>query len=171
MDIRTCKLLAQYNQTANRKMNDCIRKLSGAQWEQEFGGYFRSIKQLCGHIYLSDFNWLKRTSQGRAFQFREDPLFAQDMSYSSAPFDTVDDYVNKRETLDQKIMLLAAEMTAADLDRSVTFQTIKGDMMTKNIGGSLLHMFNHQTHHRGMISLYLDSMKIENDFSSLLPLI
>jgi uncharacterized damage-inducible protein DinB len=32
-------------------------------------------------------------------------------------------------------------------------------------------MFNHQTHHRGMISLYLDMLGKENDFSSLLALV
>jgi uncharacterized damage-inducible protein DinB len=32
-------------------------------------------------------------------------------------------------------------------------------------------MFNHQTHHRGMIALYLDILGKENDFSSLLALV
>jgi uncharacterized damage-inducible protein DinB len=38
-------------------------------------------------------------------------------------------------------------------------------------GLKLWHIFNHQTHHRGMISLYLDMMGIDNDFSGLLPLV
>jgi uncharacterized damage-inducible protein DinB len=32
-------------------------------------------------------------------------------------------------------------------------------------------VFNHQTHHRGMISLYLDMLGKENDFSNLFVLL
>ena len=33
------------------------------------------------------------------------------------------------------------------------------------------HMFNHQTHHRGQISLYLDILGKKNDFSGIAPLV
>jgi uncharacterized damage-inducible protein DinB len=29
----------------------------------------------------------------------------------------------------------------------------------------IIHMFNHQTHHRGMVSLYLELLRVENGFS------
>jgi uncharacterized damage-inducible protein DinB len=31
----------------------------------------------------------------------------------------------------------------------------------------LLHVFNHGTHHRGMIAAYLDLLGIENDYSAM----
>jgi uncharacterized damage-inducible protein DinB len=63
------------------------------------------------------------------------------------------------------------ELTENDLEKTISFANMKGETVSKNVGGSILHMFNHQTHHRGMISLYLEMMGIDNDFSSLLPLI
>ncbi len=171
MDVKTCRLLAQYNQTTNLKMNALIRTLSSSQWNQEFGGYFKSIKLLCRHLYIGDFNWLKRLSQLRDFRFIKDPLFDQDLNYSSSPFEDIDDYISKREELDKRFIMFAEEIAESDLEEAVSFRNTKGELVTKNFGGMLLSMFNHQTHHRGMISLYLDCMKIDNDFSSLLPLV
>ena len=171
MDLKTCKLLAQYNQTANQKMNDKIRTLSSAQWNQEFTGYFKTIKQLSSHIYISDYGWLKRFGKFRDFQFFKDPLFDQTLSYGSLPFDDVAGYLSKREVLDKKLIMLIDELTEGDLEKTISFANFKGETVSKNVGGSILHLFNHQTHHRGMISLYLDMMHIDNDFSSLLPLV
>ncbi|HUJ18716.1 MAG TPA: DinB family protein [Nitrospirota bacterium] len=171
MDIKTCKLLARYNQTANQKMDGIIRNLSSAQWNQEFAGYFKTIGQLCSHIYISDYNWLKRFGQFRAFQYIKDPLFDQNLNYGSKPFDDISSYISKREELDKKLITLADELAESDLGEIISFANTKGERVSKNVGGSILHIFNHQTHHRGMISLYLDLMGIDNDFSSLLPLV
>jgi uncharacterized damage-inducible protein DinB len=171
MDIKTCKLLAQYNQITNQKMNAIIRNLSHAQWNQEFEGYFKSIKQVCSHIYVADHNWLKRFGHVRDFHFIRDPLFDQNLSYSSDPFDTIDDYILKREQLDKKLMVFVEEIIESDLEKILSFRNTKGEIVNRNFGGSILYVFNHQTHHRGMISIYLDSMKIDNDFSSLLSLV
>jgi uncharacterized damage-inducible protein DinB len=38
----------------------------------------------------------------------------------------------------------------------------------KNVAGVLVHIFNHATHHRGGISVYLDILGKENDYSSVL---
>jgi uncharacterized damage-inducible protein DinB len=171
MDIKTCKLLAQYNQVANQKMNGNIRTLSNAQWNQEFAGYFKTIKQLCSHIYISDYNWMKRFGRFRDFQFIKDPFFDQTLNYGSQPFDDIADYILKREELDKKMILFIDELAESDLEKTISFANMKGETVSKNVGGSILHIFNHQTHHRGMISLYLDMMGIGNDFSGLLPLV
>jgi uncharacterized damage-inducible protein DinB len=70
-----------------------------------------------------------------------------------------------------KVIALSGELVESDLEKNIAFTYIKGETISKNAGGSLLHMFNHQTHHRGMVSLYLAMMKINNDFTSLLPLV
>ena len=37
--------------------------------------------------------------------------------------------------------------------------------------GLLIHLFNHQTHHRGMISLYLEMLGKENNYNNILPFV
>jgi uncharacterized damage-inducible protein DinB len=171
LDIKTCRLLAQYNHVANQKMDNIIRTLSNAQWNQEFSGHFRMIKNLCSHIYISDYIWMKRFGQFRDFQFIKDPFFDLALTYSSQPFDDIADYLLKREALDKKMSMFTNELAESDLEKTLTFAHKHGETITKNVGGSILHLYNHQTHHRGMISLYLEMMGIQNDFSSLLPLV
>ena len=171
MDIKTCKLLARYNQMANQKMDGIIRNLSNAQWNQEFTGYFKTIKQLCRHIYTGDYIWLKRFGQFREFQFIKDSLFDQNLNYSSKPFVDIADYISKREEMDKKLIMFTGEIAEDDLEKIISFANTKGEMVSKNVGGSILHIFNHQTHHRGMVSIYLEMMGIDNDFSGLLPLV
>ena len=171
MDIKTCKLLARYNQVVNQKMDSIIRTLSDEQWNREFAGYFKTIKQLSGHIYIADYNWLKRFGKFREYRFIKDPLFDRNLDFTSMPFDDVADYIRKREELDKRLIMLTDEIVESDLEKTISFVNAKGEMVSKNVGGSILHIFNHQTHHRGMIALYLDMMKIDNDFSGLLALV
>ena len=69
------------------------------------------------------------------------------------------------------MILFIDELAESELEKTISFANMKGETVSKNVGGSILHLFNHQTHHRGMISLYLDMMGIDNDFSGLLPLV
>jgi uncharacterized damage-inducible protein DinB len=59
MYLQSIKLFARYNERTNIEMNKIISELSHAQWEKQFNGYFNSIKSMCNHIYICDFNWLK----------------------------------------------------------------------------------------------------------------
>jgi uncharacterized damage-inducible protein DinB len=62
-------------------------------------------------------------------------------------------------------------VTPENLSKRLRYKDFKGIEQDLELGGLILHMFNHQTHHRGMISLYLDMLGKENDFSSLLALV
>lgn len=170
MDLETCHLLAKYNQFANNGMNSILSKLDNRQWNQEFGGYFKSVKELCNHLYISDFYWLKRFGRLRNFQYISDPLFADKLAFGSIPLTELADYLVKREEMDKKIVRFTGELTQEDLAAKLSFTNSKGVSHSRNFGALVLHMFNHQTHHRGMVSVYLDIMKIDNDFSNLMML-
>jgi uncharacterized damage-inducible protein DinB len=171
MDTKTVKLLAEYTQKTNDAMNRLIEQLAPAQWEQRFGGYYPTIQALCNHLYISDFTWLKRFGNLRGFHYVEDELFKDEFTLASTAFAGQREYLDKRASLDAKILALAAEVTEADLAATLTYKNLKGAEQRRNFGGLLLHMFNHGTHHRGMISLYLDSLGIENDYSNLFVLV
>jgi len=171
MDTQACKLLAEYNRNANSQMNLLIGKLDDSQWSRDFGGYFKSIKELCNHIYLADFNWLKRFSQLRGFDFIKDSLFDRDLVFGTNPLSEISDYLQQREKLDDKLIQFTNELRGDDLDKPLAYLDSRGKGFTKNFGGLVLHVFNHQTHHRGMVSVYLDIMSIHNDFSNVASIV
>jgi len=46
------ELLAKYNKEANNLMNNVIITLTEEQWNKNFTGYFKSIHEICSHIYF-----------------------------------------------------------------------------------------------------------------------
>jgi uncharacterized damage-inducible protein DinB len=166
MDIQTVTLFADYNEKANREMNSFINKTTEEQWNREFNGYFKSIHSLCSHIYIGDFNWLKRFSTLRSFNFIQNQIFTNSLTFDKYIFNTKQEYLSSRTLLDELIKHFAKEVTINDLEQNLTYIDSHGIEYSKNFGGLIIHMFNHETHHRGMISIFLENIGIENDFNS-----
>jgi len=171
MDLETLKLLSEYNRITNLAMNELIRRLDEAQWNRKFGGYFSSIRSLCNHLYISDFNWLKRFTNLRSFIYRAEPIFEQTLRFDSHAFTEKAVYLQKRPELDGYIGRFVDELRGEDLGKRLLYKDSHGDGYDQEFGNVVLHFFNHQTHHRGMISLYLEEMGIENDYSNIMDMI
>jgi len=73
--------------------------------------------------------------------------------------------------MDTIFISLAGEIRDDDLDMQLSYKSLKGEDQNRNFGGLLIHVFNHQTHHRGMISLCLELIGIPNDYSNLARLV
>jgi uncharacterized damage-inducible protein DinB len=171
MDTKTIRLLAAYNEKATNEMNKSISQIDEAQWNRNFDAYFPSIRKVANHIYIADFNWLKRFGKLRDFKYITDGIFAHEISFTANAFETRKEYLSQREYMDKLITTFADEVTQADLGQNLTYVDSKGTEYTRSFGGAVLHMFNHQTHHRGMISVFLEMLGIENDYSNLVHLV
>ncbi len=171
MEIKTLELLARYNSITNNKMNEIILGLSTEKWGKEFKGYFNSIKSLCNHIYISDFTWLKRFSALRKFKYIDDVSFQKTINFTEMIIGTIQSYSEMRNGLDEKINVFVGEVRNEDLEKKLKYVDSHGKEYERNFGGLILHMFNHETHHRGMISIYLEEMGIANDYSNLMEIL
>ena len=169
MAIQHLELMARYNSEANKLMNAHIKTLSPEQWDKEFAGFFKSIHELCSHIYVSDFSWLKRCKGLRNFSVLSLPFFEQDLSFGTRYFADISEYLAKRAALDEMLITFISEITPNDLERILKYTNVRGVYYEKKTGGLLLHLFNHQTHHRAAISVYLEMLGIANDFSPIVP--
>jgi uncharacterized damage-inducible protein DinB len=168
MQKDTFVLLAKYNAAANLAMNGLMDKLNSGEWDAPLGGYFPSVRSLCSHLYICDFNWLKRFSRLRDFAALDTPFFTREpYSFKDVLFDKKDDYQARRPELDGQITAFTGELRDEDLASPLVYTDSSGARYEKNFGGLLLHCFNHGTHHRGMISLYLELLGRDNDFNSL----
>jgi len=160
-------LFAKYNKVANQKMDEVIKTISKEEWDKDLGGFFKSVRGLCSHLYICDFNWLKRFSRLRDFNVFKEALFARDpYSFKEVLFADMAEYFTSRSLLDEKIIAFIDEVNDKDLNSALKYSDSSGNSYEKNFGGLVMHSFNHDTHHRGMISLYLEMLDRKNDFAS-----
>lgn len=167
----TVKLLARYNMHANTEMGRVLAQLSDGEWTKEWGGYYPSIRSLCSHLFISDLAWLRRFATLRPFSYAQHPIFQQKPTLGDLLFATFREYEPERKTLDERFAKFADEVQAEDLSKRLRYKNFKGVDQDRDFGGLVLHPFNHQTHHRGMIALYLDLLGKQNDFSNLMVLV
>jgi uncharacterized damage-inducible protein DinB len=159
-------ILADYNKEANRKMDAVIKTLSEAEWNKSFPGFFKSVHELCSHIYICDYAWLVRYKGLRDFTSLRSEFFNKTYSFDETIFSSRDEYLAMRPELDDKIVAFVSELSPADLEKQLSYTNSEGVTHTKRMEGCILHLMNHETHHRGMISLYLEMLGKANDFNS-----
>jgi uncharacterized damage-inducible protein DinB len=171
MTSDTIKLLARYNAHANTEMGRVVAQLSDEEWNRSRGGYFPSIRSLCSHLFVSDLAWLRRFATLRPFDYAHHAIFQRNPAWGELLFPSFHDYETDRKGLDDGLTRFAGEVTPEDLTKRLRYKNFKGIDQERDVAGLIMHMFNHQTHHRGMISLYLDLAGKENDFSNLFVLV
>jgi uncharacterized damage-inducible protein DinB len=160
-------LFAKYNKIVNQKMNEAIKTLSKEEWEKNLGGYFNSVRGLCSHLYICDFNWLKRYSRFRDFDVFKEAFFAREpYSFKEVLFADMGEYLTSRPLLDEKITAFVNEIDDKDLNSLLRYTDSEGNAYEKSFGGLIMQSLNHDTSHRGMISVYLEMLGRENDFTS-----
>jgi uncharacterized damage-inducible protein DinB len=169
MDKNNFELLAKYNKETNEKMNNIIKTLSEEEWNKQFSGYYKSIHELCSHIFIGDHTWLSRFKSINNFKNLTDAYFIKKYSFQEILFENIAEYLTKRAELDNIIIDFIDELTEDNLKKELKWTNLKGITLEKKLEVFLLHIFNHETHHRGMISLHLEMLGRENDYSSLYP--
>ncbi len=171
MATDTVKLLARYNGHANQELGRILAGLADEEWNRSFGGYLPSIRSLVSHIFTSDVTWLKRFATLRGFRYSQNPVFERPIAKGGVLFPTFADYERDRKDVDALFVQFADEVSPEDLSKPLRFKNYQGVDQERNFGGLVLHTFNHQTHHRGAVSTYLDILGKKNDFSSIAPLV
>jgi uncharacterized damage-inducible protein DinB len=167
MTVDTPLLLARFNAHANTEMHKVLSQLPAGDWARDLGGYYSSFRSVLGHLYTTDIAWLVRFTSLRPFEALKGDPFSFPPAPGHIAFDTYAEYLEMRRTLDSSIVSFAQELTGGDLEADLSYRNFRGETLTKNFGGLVLHLFNHQTHHRGMVALYLDQLDVPNDFNGI----
>ncbi len=166
-------LMAQYNAWMNTKLYDAAATLSAEALALDRGAFFASILGTLNHLVVSDTIWLKRFAVNQA-----ESNILQEVRELPAPTALnqllFTDFVAlrvHRQILDATIQAWAAALTADDLARTLHYTTTKGEAKAKNMGSLVMHLFNHQTHHRGQATTLLTQAGADVGETDLLALI
>jgi uncharacterized damage-inducible protein DinB len=166
--IEVFKHYAKCNALINAAMIKIMEDSPENAYDYAVDAYFKSIGEILDHVYKSDLTWLSGFRTVREFSVFEDPLFGDLPRYDVRKFHSLSELKEGRQRLDGVFIALTDEIEGTDLEKTVSRTTRAGQKQEKVFWKALVHVFNHQTHHRGQISQILDGMHIENDYSNMI---
>ncbi len=164
------ELFSFYGKGVNGKLIGILEKTPEDQLRKDLHTYYKSILEEFLHMTMSDFNWLKRLRDRFSFPslVKSTLLQVEAEDLKARIGRTSKDLFAVRREIDALYGELIGEIREEDLEVIVNYKNKRGDDMSKKLGHILMHLFNHQTHHRGEISAMLDIQSISNDYSGML---
>jgi len=157
------------NKAINEAMNKIIMNSELNPFEVKLNGYyFKNLSDILEHIYVSDMIWIKTFSDVNAYELDIKIEVANVPGYGDKIFRNYEEYLLLRKKLDDFIIKYIGKIENDVFNKSISRTTRSGEKMEKLYFKSMIHFFNHQTHHRGQISNILDNLQIENNYSNMI---
>lgn len=155
--IEHFQLLASYNLWMNTQIYESCARLSESEMKQDRGAYFGSIFGTLNHLLVADLIWCQRFAEKEAFEdaLEEVAQHPKPLRLDQILYDDFAQLRTQRRWLDQLIERWVRSLDQEDLVSIVHYQNIRGQAFSKQLSHLLLHVFNHQTHHRGQITTLL----------------
>ena len=139
MAIASFRQLAAYNQWANTRIYEAARSLPRADYYRPTGVFFGSLHGTLNHLLLTDRLWLKRLTGVGEHPSRLDAILYEEHG----------DLTEAREAEDARLIQVIDGYDDRALEGRVTYRTTSGKPQEQILSDVLMHLFNHQTHHRG----------------------
>lgn len=166
-------LMAEYNFSMNQKIYTVAEKLSPVQLYENSDAFFGSVFCTLNHIAVGDTIWLKRLPTTMHSHTALAPIFELPVpeSLDSVLFESLSELKVRRDLLDNAFKNLADSLSDEDLFSSVNYKNMKGESFSKNLFSLLMHVFNHQTHHRGQVTTLFSQFGFDYGTTDLVLLI
>lgn len=151
------QLMARYNHWQNQSLYGAGDTLSDHERKTDRGAFFGSIHATLNHILWADRLWLSR--------FTDLPVpDADGFDGSTRLYDDWDALKSARDDTDSFIADWAGGITPAELSGELTwFSGAAGRDLTRSKALLIVHIFNHQTHHRGQVHAMLTAAGAKPD--------
>ena len=136
--------MARYSQWQNREMLKVLEALSAEELTKERGAFFGSIMGTINHLLWGDQTWISRFDRGPGPKggIPESPQLTPTLAVWGA----------ERFQTDGRILLWAEKVKSIDLVGNLNwFSGALGQNISKPAWVCIVHMFNHQPHHRGQV--------------------
>lgn len=131
---------AVYNQWANHRILEVLKKLPAGQLEAETGASFGSIHRTCLHVWGSESVWYQRVKL---------------VEYPINPADDFEGTFSEVASLWEKQSALWIEWvrqaTPVKLEHVVAYHDSRKQYYKSSVIDILTHVFNHATYHRGQL--------------------
>jgi len=137
------------NQWANHRLLNACAQLSEAEYLAPRTGFFPSLQGTLCHIHEVDRYYLTALEGDRDGQLKD---FSETLPFSQ---------LRQEQTwTDQRLVTFCETLRERDLARSVDLVRIDG-VVRERIDRLLLHLFEHQIHHRGQVHTMLSDTAVK----------
>ena len=161
---------ARYNGSVNQSVSELLEPLKKEQIMMETKAYYPSIFETLLHNLIADLNWLRRyrdaLKENKALN-SDKPLSLEEKSLRVEFESDYKRYFQYRKQVDELMIQFVNELEERQMDSTIRYKNYKGEEIEKELWKTFLHWFNHQTHHRGQVSVLLDLIGIDHDYSSM----
>ncbi len=132
-------MLAAYNSWANARLYAATLSLPDELYRRNVGVFFGSLHGTLNHLLLTDRIWLKRlTGEGEHPNRLDSILYEDRIALARA-----------RIVEDKRLASVVGAYDEGQLSEVYSYKTMSGSPQAQPLGDILMHLFNHQTHHRG----------------------
>lgn len=143
---------AKYNAWMNDKIYDVCGGMDDALRKHDQGAFFKSIHSTLNHLLFGDRAWMKRFT-GRPYETK--PI-------GSDLFDDFEALRAARSEMDRDILDWTSALERKWLSETLTWTSgVDGETRRRPCWLLVLHMFNHQTHHRGQLTTLLSQQGLD----------
>ncbi len=161
---------SRYNRQANAAIFSVLEGLSAEQLAFPVKAYYPTVTDTVFHVLKSDVKWLYRLSSFSPSSVPKDVLdpYLKDGAVDPALVAAgLRDFVAIRKRVDEAVIAVIAAVPAASFLKNLEIE-FGPKTMERPLWQLLMQWFNHQTHHRGQVSVQLDALGIDNDYSGVL---
>jgi len=147
--LPSLRLAADYNAWVNARLYAACARLDPTDYRRDLGAFFQSVHGTLNHLLLADRLWLGRIQARAPECTRLDAELWDDLEQLRA----------QRVATDQAIADCVCSLAEADLDRPLHYVSVMtGKPMTLPLWAAVMHLFNHQIHHRGQLTALLSRL-------------
>ena len=136
--------MARYSRWENCQLKGFLKALSDEELTRKRGAFFGSIMGTANHLLWGDWIWISRFDIG--------PGPGGGIPESVSICAGLSDWLPLRDTIDDRITRWSETLGDDELTGPFTwYSAAKEEDVTKPYAQCIIHMFNHQTHHRGQL--------------------
>jgi uncharacterized damage-inducible protein DinB len=147
ISVSYCKQFARYNRWQNLSIYAAAATLPDGTRKRNMGAFFKSIHATLNHLLVADYLWLSRLDlEPCAVRSLDEELYGD-----------FDELRKQRGFTDDRLDRVVATLTDDKLAGSLSYRRMSGnqDAVITPLAQVFMHLFNHQTHHRGQVTTLL----------------
>ena len=150
--IRSLEMMAAYNDWANRRLYDACGRLERDDLHAGLGAFFGSLHGTLNHLLVADRIWLARLAGEAPPALTLDEILHDDFA----------DLRKARTAEDARLIAFVDGLGDDALAAEISYTTvIRPTTVRQPRWSALMHVFNHQTHHRGQCHAMLTRVATE----------